>query len=670
MHTRRAGSVCPVTVHVMTNPPAPALTDTVDPASRRGLALRYRPRTFTEVTGQAHAFAILGRLIAAGHAPHQLLLSGDSGLGKTTVGRIYAAALLCVTPMGERNTGDACGTCPECVDATALRPCHPDVIELDAASNGGKDEIKELAQRAALAPMRGSRKVYIIDEVHAISGPGSQAFLKILEEPPAHVVFVLCTTNPEKLSSASGGAGTVRGRCLELELLRPRDTEIVANLQRIAAGEGATLPDEIAAMLLTATDETLGVRGTVMSLEKILPSLMGGTFDHDGAAALLGVAPRVAVRDLLDAMEARDRVGSMAALDDLRAATSDSAVRRALLDAVRADLHAALRAAAGIDAAAARLERTLATPAGRLWTDVLVMQLARPDLDALQVAAVAHDRAQLGAATKVAPAPAPALAPAPAPAPAPASTPVLDEVALTDQRAPDPAPAPAPDHASELDPASEPTSVPGGVAAPATPRDAWLTGMALAPTSVTAGPFTTAAPVPAATVPAAPVPHAAADHAIDESRLAPAWLDEPQDEDQSYSYGEVNEPPPAPASKPTSRTPSPARGRSGSPANGKPTSRPAPAKTTSPRPLPVAGGQSAVARSPKLEAILGMLAAAEPAAAVALARADVTFPSGKVRIVAAPADHALLSRAPVQQRLWAIARKVGCARVSLERGPA
>jgi DNA polymerase III subunit gamma/tau len=346
------------------------------PADRRGLALRYRPRRLAELTGQRHVATVLGRLIVRGDVPRQLLLSGGSGLGKTTVGRIVAAALLCETPIEERPEGDACAACSSCDEVTAAVPTHPDVIELDAASHGGKDEIREIAARAQLSPLRGRFKVYIVDEVHALSGPGGQAFLKLLEEPPPHVVFVLCTTNPEKLSTRAGGAGTIRGRCTELELLRPSEAQLVANLQRIAAGEGLVLGEELAALLVEATDPDLGVRGTVMTLEKASALLGSHDPDPDAVAAVVGAVPSAAFGRMITAVDGGQPAAALAALDELRAASSDRAVRTRLLRWGRSQLTEAAAGAGELALAARRLAAVATALPGPAGTDLLVAELA------------------------------------------------------------------------------------------------------------------------------------------------------------------------------------------------------------------------------------------------------------------------------------------------------
>lgn len=365
------------------------------PTPRRGLTLTYRPRRFHELVGQRHVAAVLGRLIAADRLPQQLLLTGGSGLGKTTVARIVAAAVLCTTPLSDRPDADACGQCESCLDVTDPDRLHPDVVELDAASHGGKDEIRELASRAVLSPVRGRRKVYIIDEVHAISGAGAQAALKLLEEPPAHVLFLLCTTNPEKLSSGAGGNGTIRGRCLELELLRPSGTELRDNLQRIAAAEGWDLSDDLADAAVTATAPDLGVRGTVMTLSKIAPQLEAGGVEPDAVAALLGLPPVSLFAQLTDAITAGRREGLFETAAQIRTHVPDTALRSAIVRHLRSRLTD--ESATALDDW--RFETAVATPAGETHSDALLLRLVAPQLAAPEAATATASEQTLEALT-------------------------------------------------------------------------------------------------------------------------------------------------------------------------------------------------------------------------------------------------------------------------------
>ena len=339
------------------------------------LATRYRPRSFSTLTGQKHVGAILRRAIADRTVPQQLLFSGGSGLGKTTVARILSAALLCKTSLSERDNADACGVCSSCLDVLTPGRNHPDLIEFDAASNGGKDEIRAIAQRAQLAPLVGPVKIYIIDEAHGLSGPGGQAFLKLLEEPPSHVVFMLCTTDPHKMLK------TNRGRCVEFELLTPPRVELIANLQRICSAEGWVTSDEILEQIIDSTDPDLGVRGTIMALAKLSgPLSMGTQVDDDLLADILGSASRRGVLAVFTALDAADPLAALDALEQLRSRSAESTVRSALVSAARARWVRQLRDQGSGELAADRYQRLAGAPDGAAWTDLTVAQLARPAL--------------------------------------------------------------------------------------------------------------------------------------------------------------------------------------------------------------------------------------------------------------------------------------------------
>lgn len=360
-------------------PSAPCTVGRVDTAAN--LAARYRPRRFAELTGQRHIAAVLTGAVKAGKFPQQLLLTGGSGLGKTTVARIAAAAQLCTADLQSRSDADACGTCESCRMVTAAVSEHPDVIEMDAASHGGKDEIVELVGRAHTRPLIGHNKVYIIDEVHALSSAGVQAFLKLLEEPPAHVMFMLATTNPEKLSSRAGGAGTIRSRCLELELLPPAHDELVDNLLRIAAGEHWQLSRPQAGWIIDAADPKLGVRGTVNLLARLSGRLAAGTpvEDHE-LSSLLGTLDPQELTRLTDAIRAGDLASALSTVTLLRRRTNEQTIRDALARWARQDLEEALvgRRALSPLVPLQRLERIIGSGDGPLNTDLLVARLTTP----------------------------------------------------------------------------------------------------------------------------------------------------------------------------------------------------------------------------------------------------------------------------------------------------
>lgn len=332
----------------------------------RNLAATYRPHRLRDIVGQRGVVGTLTAAVAAGEVPAQILLYGESGLGKTTIARALAAALLCENPVG----GDSCGVCATC--RAVANGTHPDVVEIDAASHGGIDQIRQIGASAQLAPLRGRWRVTIIDEAHGLSVAGIQAFLKVLEEPPAHCVFVLATTEPERLGA------TVRGRCLQLRVVRPSNEELSANLVRIAQAEGVELTVDGAAYVVEHADPGLGVRGTVVELERVLRE-GESPLDRKRVAAIVARETESVTR-LLAALEAQSRREALLALREARAHLSEADIRRHVEHWAHQRLDGALAGGGDLNGALDDLERCLRTPPGVLWTDILVAGLAEPSL--------------------------------------------------------------------------------------------------------------------------------------------------------------------------------------------------------------------------------------------------------------------------------------------------
>ena len=333
--------------------------------SSSNLAVHYRPDRFGDLTGQRHVAAVLRPAIVEGRVPQQLLFSGGSGLGKTTLARIVAGAVLCVTPMSARELGDPCGTCVSCSAMAEDR--HPDYVEFDAASHGGKDEIRDIASRAQTTPLLSSRRVYVIDEVHGLSHAGGQAFLKLLEEPPGHVMFMLCTTDPERMLR------TNRGRCTEFQLSRPTRNEFVANLRRICSAEGWKVEDEVLDIVVERSDPELGVRGTVNNLQKVSQLLNAGIVTSSEVAALLGVAPQEHIQPVLDALSGISSL--QAALTEARRVASEDALRVAFLQWLRTELHQPVMLTDSLTAAAL-METLLRGTDDPAWLDLVMARAA------------------------------------------------------------------------------------------------------------------------------------------------------------------------------------------------------------------------------------------------------------------------------------------------------
>lgn len=349
---------------------APSVDVSAPASNAYSLAALYRPRNFATVVGQTHVVEVLRRAVTSASVPQQILFSGGSGLGKTTIARIVAAAMLCETPLAERERGDACGNCRSCSDVTD--GTHPDLIEFDAASHGGKDEIREIAARCQVLPLRSPVKIYVIDEAHGLSAPGGQAFLKLLEEPPAHVRFMLCTTDPEKMLK------TNRGRCVEFELLPPNREELLTNLERICAAQGWSPPAAVLGSVLDAADPQLGVRGTVTTLAKLATVLSdAASISPELVASLLGTPSPVVLRRIVDAIDAQERRAALRALEDGRRTCADGVLRQALLLWARRQVANALPGpVTQLDRALWQLEVLLETRSGAAWLDVAVAKLA------------------------------------------------------------------------------------------------------------------------------------------------------------------------------------------------------------------------------------------------------------------------------------------------------
>lgn len=221
--------------------------------SYTALYRKYRPSTFEEVAGQRHIVTTLTNALSQNRLAHAYLFSGPSGNGKTSIAKLFAKAINC-----ESDTDVICDQCQNCI--STKEGSHPDIIEIDAASNNGVDEIRSLIEKVKYAPLNGKYKVYIIDEVHMLSLGAFNALLKTLEEPPAHVVFILATTEPHKIIP------TIISRCQRYDFTRVKEEDIFNNMINILQAENITYEDSAIELIATLADG--GVRESLSILEQ------------------------------------------------------------------------------------------------------------------------------------------------------------------------------------------------------------------------------------------------------------------------------------------------------------------------------------------------------------------------------------------------------------------
>ncbi|HVC78399.1 MAG TPA: DNA polymerase III subunit gamma/tau [Candidatus Micrarchaeaceae archaeon] len=296
----------------------------------QSLYRKYRSQTFADLVGQEAASRALQGAIISSRVAHAYLFSGSRGTGKTSAARLLAKALNCSGR--SRDSAEPCNQCQSCVEMTAGSAL--DLIEIDAASNRGIDEIRDLREKVNLSPALGPFKVYIIDEAHMLTEPAFNALLKTLEEPPPHVVFVLCTTDAQKIPL------TVIGRCQQFVFRRHSEEQIVGRLTHIATTENVQVDDD--AMQLIARTAQGSMRDAVGLLDQLVP-LATGPITLEGARSLLGIAdPRLLDSLLDDVLSGR----AAEALDELNRVYAAGAelrqVVRGLMESCRDRLVAAL----------------------------------------------------------------------------------------------------------------------------------------------------------------------------------------------------------------------------------------------------------------------------------------------------------------------------------------
>jgi len=378
------------------------------PSEYQSLYRKYRSQTFADLVGQDAASRALQGAIIGGRVAHAYLFSGSRGTGKTSAARLLAKAVNCTGR--KKESAEPCNQCQSCIEMTAGAAL--DLIEIDAASNRGIDEIRDLREKVNLAPALGPKKIYIIDEAHMLTEPAFNALLKTLEEPPPHVVFVLCTTDAQKIPL------TVIGRCQQFVFRRLGEDQIVARLSHIAATEKVKVDAE--AMGLIARTAQGSMRDAVGLLDQLVP-LAEGPISLEAARSLLGIAdPR-----LLDGLLADVLAGRAAeALEELNRVYAAGAelrqVVRGLMEGCRDRLVAAVSAQ---DRATAR--RLSAVLDALLHLDGEVRRHAEPRF--LVEATLARLAVELGSESPTAAITSPAPAAAPVPIVVAAPAPATDE---------------------------------------------------------------------------------------------------------------------------------------------------------------------------------------------------------------------------------------------------
>lgn len=267
----------------------------------QALYRKWRPKTFADVIGQEHITGTLRRQVAEGRTSHAYLFTGTRGTGKTTCAKILAKAVNCEHPVD----GDPCGKCPAClgIDSGAFL----DVLELDAASNNGVDQVRALRDEAVYSPANVKKRVYIVDEVHMLSTAAFNALLKILEEPPEHLMFILATTELHKVPA------TILSRCQRFSFRRIRPEDAAKRLRYVAEQEKIDLRPDGAELLSRLADGAL--RDALSLLDQCAAA--GGTIDAAAVLDVLGLAGNLQTARLMELILARDAQGALLLLDQL-----------------------------------------------------------------------------------------------------------------------------------------------------------------------------------------------------------------------------------------------------------------------------------------------------------------------------------------------------------------
>jgi DNA polymerase-3 subunit gamma/tau len=327
----------------------------------RVLARKYRPQTFHELIGQDAMVKTLGNAIERGRIAHAFLLTGVRGVGKTSTARLVAKALNCIGPDGQGGpTIEPCGVCEHCVAIAEGR--HIDVIEMDAASHTGVDDVREIIEAVRYASVSARYKIYIIDEVHMLSKSAFNALLKTLEEPPEHVKFLFATTEVAKVPV------TVLSRTQRFDLRRIPADKLVEHFAEIARLEAVEAEPEALAMIARAAEGS--ARDGLSILDQAI-ALGSGSVSAEQVRDMLGLADRGRIRRLLQLVLSGDAPAALTELDEFYALGTDAS---SLLRGLMEELHAATRVKAGAGTSAlqsAEQRQSAEELAGKLsWADI------------------------------------------------------------------------------------------------------------------------------------------------------------------------------------------------------------------------------------------------------------------------------------------------------------
>jgi DNA polymerase III subunit gamma/tau len=303
------------------------------------LARKYRPQRFSDVAGQEHVTRTLSHALEQERVAHGYIFSGHRGIGKTTIARILAMALNCRNKIGsaQRPTPEPCGVCDSCTEIRAGNSL--DVIEIDAATNRGIDEIRELREAARYAPARDRYKIYLLDEAHQITDAAFNALLKILEEPPEHVVFMMATTQPEDIPQ------TIRSRCQHFSFHAVTFDDIVAQLTQVATQEGILADAQAIALLAEAGDGSMRDALSIMDQAIASAPMVDGRakLDGDEIRELMGTVPDAVLERILEAIGEGQSAAVMEELNRLlNAGNSPSQMARQMVRYLRNCLMAKL----------------------------------------------------------------------------------------------------------------------------------------------------------------------------------------------------------------------------------------------------------------------------------------------------------------------------------------